>query len=153
MKWLSFSCVYQIYVAISIMKLVHIYCLLSDCFQGFIFIVFVCDCVCVCVCVCVIVCVCVWFYVCMWCVGVCVTVCIPICVLAQAQACLSTCSTQRGRQRTSDFLEMELQAVLCHPTWMLRTEVSSSARVVLTLTAEPSASSLFIRCFHFCLIM
>lgn len=43
-----------------------------------------------------------------------------------------------GRSEALDPLELESEAVVSHPTWMLGIKLSSSARVVSTLTAKPS---------------
>lgn len=43
-----------------------------------------------------------------------------------------------GRSEALDPLELESEAVVSHPTWVLGIKLLSSARVVSTLTAKPS---------------
>lgn len=49
--------------------------------------------------------------------------------------CACECSICKGQKRVSDFLELELEAVVSDQTWMLRTEFRSSTRGVSVLTS------------------
>lgn len=47
-------------------------------------------------------------------------------------------SSYRGQKRALDFVELELQAVRSCQTWVLGTELRSSARAIFTINAELS---------------
>jgi hypothetical protein len=63
----------------------------------------------------------------------------------------------RSQKRVPDPWELELKSVMKHPRWTLGTELGSSARGVMVLTAEPSLgpmSGFVLFCFVlFCFVL
>jgi hypothetical protein len=86
-------------------------------------------CVYVCVRVCVCVCVCVCVYVC-----VCVCVCMCVCVCLVSGSAMDVQMPMENRRGTSDYLKLELQAVVSPLSWVLGTEYRCPGRVATVLS-------------------
>lgn len=56
----------------------------------------------------------------------CVYVCLPVCVP-------HVCSVYGGQKRAPDMVGLKLQAVVCHPMWVLETEPRISAKAASSL--------------------
>jgi hypothetical protein len=61
---------------------------------------------------------------------------------------MGTCiqAPAEARRRRSDWLELELRAIVSHLTREVRSKLGSSARAASALTAEPSLQAL--QCFY-----
>lgn len=63
--------------------------------------------------------------------------CVSVC--GCVHMCVGVCGVQK---RESGSLELEFQVVVSHQTWMLRTKLRISARIVQALNPELSPSPL-----------